>query len=96
MPRNETTPVCGAAKITCYNQAEDELLQEEFIEGLQTSKLNYRGETKCNCLPSCTEIVYDAEISQAEYDFHAQMRALGLHDYVDKNPGYALNTIYLS
>uniref|UniRef100_T1GJ31 Uncharacterized protein n=1 Tax=Megaselia scalaris TaxID=36166 RepID=T1GJ31_MEGSC len=81
MPRNETTPVCGAAKITCYNQAEDELLQEEFIEGLQTSKLNYRGETKCNCLPSCTEIVYDAEISQAEYDFHAQMRALGLHDY---------------
>lgn len=86
MPRNESTPVCGPAKISCYNKAEDELLQDEFKEGLKTSKENYRGETKCNCLPACTTIAYDAEISQAEYDFRSQFRAYGYNEYLEQNP----------
>ncbi|KAL5289998.1 hypothetical protein ACFFRR_009784 [Megaselia abdita] len=86
MPRNASTPVCGPSNIKCYNDAEDELLEHEFREGLKTSKENYRGETKCNCLPACTTIAYDAEISQAEYDFRSQFRAYKYFDYLDKNP----------
>ena len=86
MPRNEKTPVCGAANIKCYNDAEDELLANEFKEGLLTSGENYRGETQCNCLPACTTIAYDAEISQAEYDFKSQFRAFMYNEYLERNP----------
>lgn len=86
MPRNESTAVCGASNINCYNEAEDELLELEFKEGLKTSRENYRGKTKCNCLPACTTIAYDAEISQAEYDFRSQFEAFGFFKYLDNNP----------
>lgn len=86
MPRNVSTSVCGAAKISCYSDAEDELLELEFKEGLKTSKENYRGKTKCNCLPACTTIAYDAEISQAEYDFRSQFEAFGYYGYLNENP----------
>ncbi|XP_068142436.1 pickpocket protein 28 [Drosophila tropicalis] len=69
MPRNVNMPVCGAANIKCYNEAEDELLLREFMQGLQSSDENTRGHTECNCLPSCTSIAYEAEISQADFDY---------------------------
>ncbi|KAH8375195.1 hypothetical protein KR200_002252 [Drosophila serrata] len=69
MPRNVNMPVCGAASLKCYNEAEDELLLREFNQGLMNSDENARGETECNCLPSCTSIAYEAEISQADFDY---------------------------
>lgn len=62
---DSNTPICGASKIMCYNNAEDDLLKQDFVEGLTESKTK-RG---CNCLPACTSITYDAEISQANFDF---------------------------
>lgn len=62
-------PVCGSRKLKCYNEAEDELLLKEFEQGLNTEDENYRGQTDCNCLPSCTSIAYEAEISQADFDY---------------------------
>lgn len=61
------TPICGAAKIKCYNDAEDKLSEKEFINGLSND--NDVVKSGCNCLPSCTSITYDAEISQAKFDW---------------------------
>ncbi|XP_064539836.1 pickpocket protein 28 [Drosophila montana] len=69
MPRNVNVPVCGAGNLKCYNDAEDELLLKEFEQGMATEGENYRGQTDCNCLPSCTSIAYEAEISQADFDY---------------------------
>lgn len=85
MPRDQSTSVCGATKIECYNDAEDELLQEEIAEGLADSKLNKRGVTKCNCLPSCTSITYDAETSQADFDWENLF--LAYDNPLDEFPG---------
>lgn len=95
MPRNASTNVCGPSNIDCYNTAEDELLEHEFKEGLKTSKENYRGKTKCNCLPACTTIAYDAEISQAEYDFRSQFKAYGYLNYLDQNPELVFSACYV-
>lgn len=62
-------PICGPMKIQCISNAEDDLLTTEYKQGTYNSSLNHRGETTCNCLPACTSIVYDAEISQADFDW---------------------------
>lgn len=61
------------------DEAEDELSRREFTQGIETSGENYRGPTSCNCLPSCTSIAYEAEISQADYDHNLSMK-IGLND----------------
>lgn len=65
------TPICGAAKIPCYDASEDSLLKQDFIDGLSQVEAR-RG---CNCLPSCTSITYDAEISQARFDWVSLFKA---------------------
>lgn len=49
------TKICGPAKIDCMGSAYKKLFQGRDFE-------------KCNCLPACTSIVYNAYISQADYD----------------------------
>lgn len=68
---SKDTPICGAAKITCYNLSEDTLLKQNFIEGLSDEKV----KGGCSCLPSCTSITYDAEISQARFDWISLFQA---------------------
>ncbi|KAL5291210.1 hypothetical protein ACFFRR_010551 [Megaselia abdita] len=65
MPRNIETKVCGPAKIGCYKKAEYEVMLEEF----QEIEKNPNAETKCNCLPACTSITYDAEISNTKFTY---------------------------
>lgn len=85
MPRDRDTPICGAAKISCYNRAEDNLLKEQFMEGLtlETGAEKVKG---CNCLPACTSITYDAEISQAPFDWVSLFNAY--NSPLDEFPGY--------
>lgn len=92
MPRDQDTPVCGAMSIQCYNDAEDALLQREITEGLAGSKLNQRGQTECNCLPSCTSITYDAETSQADFDWENLFRAYD--NPLDEFPGWVLLLVF--
>lgn len=81
MPRTQGTPVCGAQSIQCYNDAEDELMREEMKEGKQ----NIRGYMDCNCLPACTSITYDAETSQADFDWKNLF--LAYQNPLDEFPG---------
>ncbi|XP_013112148.2 pickpocket protein 28-like [Stomoxys calcitrans] len=62
MPRTADMPVCGEHKITCYLKAEDNMLQEHF-----STRFDDNGDN-CNCLPSCTSLEFDAEISQGDFD----------------------------
>lgn len=62
---DEITPICGADKMKCYNDAEDKLIKSDFIEGLVGDSAVPKG---CNCLPACTSITYESEISQAKFD----------------------------
>ncbi|XP_050098493.1 pickpocket protein 28-like [Anopheles aquasalis] len=68
MMRDNLTEVCGASMIDCYNEAEDELWGEDVDKSL-----DYRAI--CNCLPACTSIQYDAEISQIGLDFKRLLAA---------------------
>lgn len=96
MPRTMDMPVCGEDKIYCYDRAEDDLLFKEFNEGLKTTDFNYRGETECNCMPACTSLVYNTEISQANFDLEDMLNAAGDTEFQQEFPGSQMSrlTIY--
>lgn len=78
MPRDNDAKICGQSDVVCYDKAEDDLLADDLKKSLKThSEENKRGTTDCNCLPSCTSINYDAEISQADYEFEKVFNAYG-------------------
>lgn len=76
MPRDEHTPICGAAKIECYGKAKEILLRQQMIESL-TNKPGDERVLGCNCLPACTFITYDAEISQYTPDWTNLYHSVG-------------------
>lgn len=41
---------------------------------------NRLGQTDCNCLSSCTSINYEAELSQAEFDYDKFFKSFGGND----------------
>lgn len=69
MPRDNNTRMCGSRSLGCVINAEDELLNP--YEGLPGD------EYGCNCLPGCTAISYDAETSQADFDWRQFLHAHG-------------------
>ncbi|KAG4078929.1 hypothetical protein HA402_010881 [Bradysia odoriphaga] len=70
MPHDRSTPICGIAKVNCYIEAEMDLLEDS--DTIETSKkIN-----SCNCLPACTSISYDTEISQSSYEWKNFYKAL--------------------
>uniref|UniRef100_A0A1B0A6D3 Pickpocket protein 28 n=1 Tax=Glossina pallidipes TaxID=7398 RepID=A0A1B0A6D3_GLOPL len=84
MPRNTTVPVCGPKKISCLYDAEDKLAIKEFDQGVVAATSSYRAATTCNCLPACTSIAYEAEISQADYDYKSLAGLNGKSNEKDK------------
>jgi len=68
------TPVCGLNDITCYTSAQDELytlLQNQTM----AKSVDDRVDISCNCLPACTSLEYNFEISRAKYDVAKTIRA---------------------
>jgi acid-sensing ion channel, other len=75
---DKDTRICTQSEIGCYDAAEDGLMLSELSQSLKSgSGVNKLGKTDCNCLPSCTSINYDAEISQADYEFVKVFGAYG-------------------
>lgn len=63
---NESTKICGSAKIECYRQAQRQLFEEDIIDGLSNKKAeSFR--RKCHCLPSCTTITYEANVDRTKF-----------------------------
>ncbi|KAJ6650121.1 Pickpocket protein 28, partial [Pseudolycoriella hygida] len=72
MPRVDETAICGHRQMTCYNKAEHDLLHEQYLNGITK---NISSTHECECLPACTSIKYDAEISQASFDWSLLLNA---------------------
>lgn len=51
-------------------------MENFFTEGLNKTTKEFEEGKGCNCLPSCTSIAYDAEISQAKFDWKSTFIAL--------------------
>jgi acid-sensing ion channel, other len=80
MPRDNKTRICTLSQIGCYEKAEDSFMVEKLRQSFLSHKEKAKHvKTKCNCLPSCTSIDYDAEISQADYDFVKNFKSYGGH-----------------
>lgn len=60
------TAVCETNQINCILNAENDLLEMDVL-GHQDQQANFRAQ--CNCLPACTSIQYDAEITQTDFDW---------------------------
>ncbi|KAH8403942.1 hypothetical protein KR215_006867 [Drosophila sulfurigaster] len=67
MPKPLDVPVCGVAGIACYNAAQDELnalLQNQTMQ----KTVNPNVKVMCDCMPACTSLEYNFEISRAVYN----------------------------
>lgn len=93
MPRTADLPVCGEDKIQCYDRAEDGLLLREFSQGLKNTDFNFRGETECNCMPACTSLVYNTEISQADFDLEHTLQAAGNTEFLQEYEGSQMSRL---
>ncbi|XP_037941120.1 pickpocket protein 28-like [Teleopsis dalmanni] len=74
MPKPLDVPVCGAADIMCYNKAQDELnliLQNQTMQ--KTMDANVK--IMCDCMPACTSLEYNFEISRSHYNLEKTIRA---------------------
>jgi len=67
-------PVCGVSDIACYTAAQDELnalLQNQTIR----QSLDPSVKDMCHCLPACTSLDYNFEISRAYYSVEKTIKA---------------------
>ncbi|KAL9703314.1 hypothetical protein quinque_006832 [Culex quinquefasciatus] len=67
MLRTPRTAVCETNQIMCMLKAEETLLEMDVVtQG--NSEPNFRA--KCNCLPACTSVQYDLEVTQTELEWY--------------------------
>lgn len=65
MPRLKGDNVCDSENsLICFDEAKKKLMQQNMEDSLRTSD-NYddRGSIACGCLPACTSLHYEGEIS---------------------------------
>lgn len=67
MPRGPNVRICGVSLQSCYEEATVELLEMEVRNREQPRRLGFVDD--CNCLPACTSILYNTEISQASFEW---------------------------
>ncbi|XP_058456339.1 pickpocket protein 28-like [Malaya genurostris] len=67
MPRSNGTRMCSTREMKCVLRAEPKLLKKSAQHRLQQQS---SFAVPCNCLPACTSLLYDAEITQSTYNFH--------------------------
>ncbi|XP_014277462.1 pickpocket protein 28 isoform X2 [Halyomorpha halys] len=71
MPRKGDTKNCGPGKKQCMIKAAHNLRLSRIVS---TDKYDI---TECDCLPACTSTVYNAESSQADYEFLSVVSVYG-------------------
>lgn len=81
MPHEHGTAVCGAKKMSCYQEAMDKYLWSSAERNLVKKS---GGSLHCDCLPSCESIHYNAEISQADMNYNKYFSTLNEATYKDK------------
>ncbi|KAL1396785.1 hypothetical protein pipiens_010268 [Culex pipiens pipiens] len=75
MPRTNQTRICDPAEIDCMFEAESILMEMDLTQHRENSaEGNFRAN--CNCLPGCTSIQYDAEITQTDFEWMNWVRSM--------------------
>ncbi|RZC40060.1 ASC domain containing protein [Asbolus verrucosus] len=69
MPRENGTKICGTGKISCMREAERYMQVDDLYKKLTTSQAK-QSTRNCDCLPICTDVTYDIETSQSDWDSH--------------------------
>ncbi|XP_055534779.1 pickpocket protein 28-like [Wyeomyia smithii] len=75
MPRNESVAICETNEIRCIWWAKN-LLYDMGITGNREEEIRFRSE--CNCLPACSSVQYDEEITQTQFDWKNWAETLGI------------------
>ncbi|CAH0725781.1 unnamed protein product, partial [Brenthis ino] len=90
MPHGPEMPVCNAGSVECMKKAQMELFTIEVQSSFEkdTNDKDSFCEARlvaadCKCLPACTSIEYEAETSQADYDWKALYRAI--HEPIEED-----------
>ncbi|XP_049875788.1 pickpocket protein 28 isoform X2 [Pectinophora gossypiella] len=79
VPRGPDMKVCNAGKVACLKQAQMDLvltlaqleLNIDDTNENETLRESREIAAKCQCMPACTSIEYEAETSQADYNWKA-------------------------
>lgn len=65
MPRLKNDKMCNLSMETCFEMAKKNLTLKNMIDSLRSSaSYDDLGKVACGCLPPCTSLTYEAEISQ--------------------------------
>nr|XP_023024959.1 pickpocket protein 28-like isoform X1 [Leptinotarsa decemlineata] len=88
MPREKTTPICGNGRLRCIHDAEMAL---KIIQ-LETQISSDREDFFCDCKPLCTELRYNIEESQSEWDYKEQYRARGIGGFDEMGKSHPIKT----
>uniref|UniRef100_A0A1I8P290 Pickpocket protein 28-like n=1 Tax=Stomoxys calcitrans TaxID=35570 RepID=A0A1I8P290_STOCA len=81
MPRFQGTAVCHEDKMDCMIKSEKQLLLKHFLDNLQGEEQSFeKSIDNCNCLPACTSLEYETEITEANFDFVNILRDNDLYE----------------
>ncbi|CAH1966969.1 unnamed protein product [Acanthoscelides obtectus] len=95
MPHEEGTKICSSGSQVCMFDAQNELLSREVEAGISNvdTLTHERTTSDCDCLPACTSLVYNAETSQA--DFNWQKLFQGFRANFSEFPGVQFTRVTL-
>lgn len=102
MPHDQATALCGSGSTICVHNAQAEMLAREVemdIESFEdedsdsesVSATNIKNKERCNCLPACTSISYNAESSQADFNWPKVFEAFKVN--FSEFPGVAMTRV---
>ena len=75
---DNNTKICGHTSLHCYDYVEYNSKLVDLEPGFGSyEKIKKRAEGECDCLPSCTSIRYDAEVSETDYDRKDTLKSFG-------------------
>ncbi|KAK4874086.1 hypothetical protein RN001_013446 [Aquatica leii] len=89
MPRVEGTKICGPGSIACIKQAQAEMFTREVTVGLDK---NQQTSESCKCWPSCSSLTYNAESSQADFNWPKVFEGFKVN--FSEFPGVAMTRVY--
>ncbi|CAG9812681.1 unnamed protein product [Phaedon cochleariae] len=81
MPRDNETEICGPGNTPCMSAAEEDyqlydLRKKIGVGGNETTRIEHLDD--CDCMPMCSDLSYNVDISQSDWKFwEVEARLLG-------------------
>lgn len=75
MPRKIGVDICDETKMKCFEAAKRNFSMRKMEDSLMTSETyDDRGEIACGCLPACTSLQYEGEISHDDIRYFGKYK----------------------